>query len=54
MNMYTVHFSGYYGYDVEVEAENEEQAKIVATPIFEDADSEDFIFIPDAIDVMEK
>ena len=44
MKKYNVHFCGYYGYDVEVEAENEEQAEVLADKIFEDADPNEFIF----------
>lgn len=54
MAKYTVHFMGYYGYDVTVEAGNEEEAKEKARPIFEDADPSDFFFESNGTDVWEE
>ena len=54
MKKYTVHFSGYYGYDVNVEAENEEDAIAKAEPIFEETDDiSGFTFEPESTDVFE-
>lgn len=50
---YTVHFMGYYGYDIEVEAESEEEAIIKATPIFDEADVRNFNFVSNGTDVWE-
>ena len=53
MNKYTVHFAGYYGYDVKVEANSEEEAKEKARPIFEEANANDFWFEDNGADVFE-
>lgn len=53
MAKYRVHFIGYYGYDVEIEANNEEEARELATPIFENADANDFYFENDGADIFE-
>ena len=51
---YTVHYSGYYGYDVDVEASDENEAKQIADAIFdEEEDMSTFTFIPDFVEVME-
>lgn len=46
MKEYQVHFEGYYSYDVKVKAEDENEARIHAEDIFEDADANEFMFIP--------
>ena len=38
MKKYNVHFTGYYGYDVVVEAENEDEAKEIAEEYEHDED----------------
>ena len=51
---YTVHYSGYYGYDVDVEASDENEAKQIADVIFEgEEDMSTFTIIPDFVEVME-
>lgn len=54
MKKYTVHFMGFYGYDVEVEAETEDEARELAEPIFEEADVRDFFFESNGTDVWEE
>lgn len=39
---YRVHFMGYYGYDIDVEADNEDEAKEKADKIFCDLSDEEF------------
>ena len=54
MKSYTVHYMGYYSYDVTVMAENEEDARAKANPLFEDANTNDFHFEPNGTDVWEE
>ena len=54
MAKYIVHFMGYYGYDVAVEADNEDEAKEKAQPIFDDADANDFFFESNGTDIWEE
>ena len=54
MKKYEVHFEGFYGYDIEVEAENEEVARNKAEILFDEADANEFMFIPNGVDVMEE
>lgn len=51
MKKYIVHYSGYYGYDVEVVAENEAEAEIEADAIFDEVDPSDFWFEPSPVDI---
>ena len=53
MKEYVVHFMGYYGYDVKVKAESEEEARAKAEPIFEDVSANDYTFVPDGVDIWE-
>lgn len=53
MNKYKVHFSGYYGYDITVNAEDENQAIHRATNAFDDEDANNFWFENENIDVIE-
>ena len=48
---YSVHFMGYFGYTVEVEANSEEEAERLATPIFEETDAREFDLTPNGTDV---
>ena len=41
---YNVHYSGYYAYNIEVEAENEEEASLKAAEIFENVSANEFTF----------
>ena len=54
MKKWNVHYMGYYGYDVVVEAENEEEAKRKAEPIFGNTSADKYTFIPDGVDVWEE
>lgn len=51
---YTVHFSGYYGYDVDVEAKDKEQAEELAESIFEEVDPSKFYFENGITEVFEE
>lgn len=51
---YTVHYSGYYGFDIEVEAKGKEEAEEKADRIFDDVEPEDYIYDPAPTDVIEK
>ena len=51
---YTVHFSGYYGYDVDVEAKDKEQAEILAQSIFENVEPNKFYFENGITEVFER
>lgn len=53
MAKYNVHFTGFYGYDVEVEAENEEQAERLADAIFDEVDPNEFFFEAEHPDIWE-
>jgi ribosome maturation factor RimP len=53
MKKYSVHFSGYYAYDVDVEAENEEEAQEKAESIIENVEPNDFYFENGQTDVWE-
>lgn len=44
MKTYNVHFSGYYGYDIKVEAEDEDEAIDKAAEIFEEVPASEFDF----------
>ena len=50
---YTVHYSGYYGYDVNVEANDEEEARRLADEIFDNTDANKFLFEAEEVDVTE-
>lgn len=39
---YNVHFMGYYGYDIKVEADSEDEAKEKAEVIFENLPNDEF------------
>lgn len=54
MKKYTVHFSGYYGYNVDVDANNEEEALEKASDIFDEVDPNEFVFECSQPDVMER
>lgn len=51
--LYRVHFMGYYGYDVDVLAEDEDEAKEIAEPISWDAKLEDYYYESNGSDVWE-
>ena len=50
---YNVHYSGYYAYNIKVEAENEEEASIKAAEIFENTSASEFTFEATQEDVWE-
>ena len=50
---YNVHFSGYYAYNIEVEAKSEEEARDKAEKIFWDVPLEDMTFEPSPEDIWE-
>lgn len=50
---YNVHFMGYYGYDVEVEANSEDEAEDKATAIFEETNANEFFFESNGVDIWE-
>jgi len=51
MKKYNVHYTGYYGYDVIVEAESEEKAKEIAEMY--EANEKDYYYEPNGVDVWE-
>ena len=51
---YSVHFSGYYGYDVDVEAKDKVQAEELAQSIFEEVEPNKFYFENGITEVFEK
>ena len=51
MKKYNVHFMGYYSYDVIVEAENEDDAKMIAEGHAPKDD--DYHYVPSGADVWE-
>ena len=53
MKTYNVHFSGYYGYDIKVEAESEEEAIDKATELFEEVPASELNFEAAQEDVWE-
>lgn len=57
MKNYTVHFMGYYGYDVEVEAEDVNEARLKADEVFDNLSNEEFcngaIFESNGYDIWE-
>lgn len=53
MAKYTVHFSGYYGYNVDVEANDEFEAEAKAEKIFDNVSANEFDFEPSPTDVWE-
>ena len=42
MKSYTVHYMGYYGYDVTVEAEDVNEARVKADGVFENLSNKEF------------
>lgn len=54
MAKYTVHFSGYYGYTVDVEAENKEEALAKAEAVYVDVDPREFAFEEEQPDIWEE
>ena len=50
---YSVHFSGYYGYDVDVEAKDKEHAEELAQSIFENVNPNKFYFESGTTEVFE-
>ena len=53
MSKYNVHFSGYYAYNIEVEAKNEDEAIDKAAMLFEDVDPNEFMYESTQEDVWE-
>ena len=54
MPKYNVHYSGYYAYDIEVEADDMVDALEKADLIFDDTDPNEFVFEPSPTDMWEK
>ena len=42
MTSYTVHYMGYYGYDVKVEAEDVNEARLKADEVFDNLSNKEF------------
>lgn len=55
MKKYNVHFMGYYSYDMEIEAENRDEAYKKAEEIEADGDIplEDYDYVSNGFDVLE-
>lgn len=53
MAKYTVHFSGYWGYDIDVKAKNKEEAIKKAEEIFEDVSVKKYYYESGETDVWE-
>ena len=53
MPKYNVHFSGYYAYNIEVEAKDEDEASWKAAELFEDVDPNEFVYEPTQEEIWE-
>lgn len=51
---YNVHYSGYYGYTITVEASSREEAEAKADKAFENVSANEFDFEPSPTDVWEE
>lgn len=51
---YLVHYSGYYSYEVEVEASDEDEAREIADQMHDEADPADFWFELDSVHIEEE
>ena len=53
MKTYKVHYSGYYGYTIEVNANSPEEAEAKADKAFENVSANEFAFEPEPTDIWE-
>ena len=54
LGKYTVHFEGFYGYDIQVIADTETDARLMAQDIFEETDANEFLFTNNGVEVFEE